>query len=877
MGGNIKGVTIEFRGDTTSLDKALRTINKELRTTQNELTATNKALKFNPTNVDLWKNKQQLLSTKIKETEERLDTLKKAQAQMDAEKVDKTSEEYMRLQREIIETEAKLKTFNAELKSIGNANIRALGEELKKVGDRMKEVGTTMTKYVTAPIVAVYGAGTKAALTYGDAIAKMSTIADSGQVPIEDLSKSILDLSNKTGIGASELAEAAYQALSASVETKDVVSFLTDASGLAKAGFLDTADAVDVLTTIINAYGYSAEDANLIANELIQTQNDGKTTVNELAQAMGQVIPTASALNIPLEQLNAAYVILTKQGINTANSTTYLNGMFTELADGGSQVSQILQEKTGMTFGQLMASGASLGDVMGILNEAVDGDSEAFLNLWGNTRAGKGALAILNGGIDEFNSEAAKMADSTGNVEDALDKLATPGAAARKALNQLVNVGIQIGDVLAPYVQKAATFIQKLIDKFNGLSPQAKKIAVIVGAIVAAIGPLLVAVGSVVSTIGSLLIFLPMIGATIGSLAIPIAVIIGIIFTVVRAFIFWKKHGEQIKKFFTAFGKAIAKAFTNMKNKLVTVFNAIKTVATTVWNAIKTVITTVVTAIVTLIQARFNLIKTVVTTVLNAIKTVVTTVWNAIKTVITTVITAIQALITARFQLMQNVITTTFNAIKSVVTSIWNGIKSAITNAVNGAHSAVAGRVSAISSTVSSTFNSIKSTATSIWNGIKSAITSPIESAKNTISGIMSKIKDFFPINIGKLINFSIPKISLNTASKTVLGKTITYPTGFSVSWHKQGAIFARPTLLPGMDGMMHGVGDVRGGEAVLPIEKLQTMIDKGMANNNDAALRQAELLLLNEILKELKKEKNFKIDDRYAGRYVRGLGFVKG
>ena len=55
MAGAIKGITIEFRGDTTKLDKALRTVQGDLRKTQNELTATNKALKFNPTNVDLWK------------------------------------------------------------------------------------------------------------------------------------------------------------------------------------------------------------------------------------------------------------------------------------------------------------------------------------------------------------------------------------------------------------------------------------------------------------------------------------------------------------------------------------------------------------------------------------------------------------------------------------------------------------------------------------------------------------------------------------------------------------------------------------------------------------------------------------------------------
>jgi hypothetical protein len=193
----------------------------------------------------------------------------------------------------------------------------------------------------------------------------------------------------------------------------------------------------------------------------------------------------------------------------------------------------------------------------------------------------------------------------------------------------------------------------------------------------------------------------------------------------------------------------------------------------------------------------------------------------------------------------------------------------------NAIQTAVSSRFNALKSAVASTFNSIKSTATSVWNGIKSAIISPIESAKSKVESVMKKIKGFFPINIGKLINFRVPSISLNTSSKTVLGKTITYPTGFSVSWHKQGGIFMRPTLLQGADGLIHGVGDVRGGEAVLPIETLQGMIDASVAKNN--VVMQQQTAILAEMLTELRKEKNFKVDDRWAGRYGESLGFVKG
>lgn len=626
MAGNIKGITIEFRGDTTKLDKALRQVNSETKKLDNELKKVDRALKFNPKSVELWRQKQQILNQKINETKEKLDVLKQAQSQMDAKNVDKNSAEYRKLQREIIETESKLRSFKTQLVQIGQVNLRAVGEQFKEIGGRVTEAGQQAEKFSAVAGAALAGSA-KASLSYSDAIAKMSTITDESQVPVDTLRKQLMDLSNQYGKSSTELAEAAYQAMSASVETKDTVGFVEEATRLAKAGFLDTASAVDVLTTIINAYGYSAEDASLIADQLVQTQNDGKTTVNELAQAMGQVIPTASALNIPLEQLNASYVALTKQGVNTANATTYLNGMFTELADGGSTVSEILQSKTGKTFGQLMKEGYSLGDILQMLSDSVDGDGEAFLNLWGNVRAGRGALALLNNGVDEFNAETEVMQGATGNVADALDKLKTPGAEARKAFNMLINAGIQIGDILAPYIEKAAMFIQNLIDKFNALSPTTKGVITAILAIVAAIAPVLLIGGKLISGVGTLLISLGKVISFVSKL-IPIikvvfaiigtsgAIFLGVAAAVIALALVIYKHWDQIKAWASALATRISEEWnrikTNainqvnaMKQGVVNAWNSLKTTASTVWNAIKT-------AIVTPIQTAINTVKGII-------------------------------------------------------------------------------------------------------------------------------------------------------------------------------------------------------------------------------------------------------------------------
>lgn len=191
--GAIKGITISFAGDTTKLDKALREINNKTKSLDKELKQVDKALKFNPTSVELWRQKQQLLAQKITETKSKLDALKQAQAKMDADGVDKNSEEYRKLQREIIVTGNQVKTFEGQLKKIGNVNLRATSEQFKAMGDKLETAGRQMQGLSMAAGALV---GTMGAIAY-----KAGSAAD-------DLNT----LSKQTGIGTADLQKYSYAA-----------------------------------------------------------------------------------------------------------------------------------------------------------------------------------------------------------------------------------------------------------------------------------------------------------------------------------------------------------------------------------------------------------------------------------------------------------------------------------------------------------------------------------------------------------------------------------------------------------------------------------------------------------------------------------------
>lgn len=294
----------------------------------------------------------------------------------------------------------------------------------------------------------------EAAAEFETGIAKVATIADTSRKPMETIKTEIVALSSELGVAVGEISEAAYNAISASVNTADSVKFVGMASKLAIGGFTDSTTSVDILTTALNAYKLSVDEVGRVSDYLITTQKLGKTTVGELASSMGRVIPVASAYNVEMDNLSAAYAIMTANGIATAESTTYLKAMLNELGDSEKDVAAALEEHTGKSFAELTKQGYSLGDVMQILGNIVDNDTGAFNEMWSSAEAGIGALSLLGAGSEKYNDVLMQMRNSTGATEEAFGLMADTAEMARQRMGVAVdNMKIAVGDVLNPALE----------------------------------------------------------------------------------------------------------------------------------------------------------------------------------------------------------------------------------------------------------------------------------------------------------------------------------------------------------------------------------------------------------------------------------------
>lgn len=384
--------------------------------------------------------------------------------------------------------------MGGEAASAGKISGKSLGSALVR----------TLTKVVAA---AGIGKMLQSAFTGGtafeSAMAKVGTIADTAKVPLESLSSQVLQVSGDMHIGANEIAEAAYQAISAGQDTGNAVAFAGQASMLATAGFTSTTSAVDILTTALNAYGKGADEAGHVSDVLLTTQNLGKTSVDELAGSMGRVIPLAAAYNVSLENLSSGLAIMTANGIATAEASTYTKSMLNELGDTGSTVGKILQQQTGRSFAELNADGKSLGDVLQVLYDSVGGNATKFAGLWSSVEAGTGALSLASSGADKFNGVLQQMQADSGLTQTAYDTMTDTMAYKLDGVKtNAQNLGTALFDAvsgrLGEGVALAGGYLQTLSESVrqNGIAGLAQGLAAVFADLTTNVGPQLLQTGT---------------------------------------------------------------------------------------------------------------------------------------------------------------------------------------------------------------------------------------------------------------------------------------------------------------------------------------------------------------------------------------------
>ena len=343
--------------------------------------------------------------------------------------------------------------------------INATGDAALKTGDIIKanlvsDIITQGIQKIGSALKSAAGDAVNMALSNETAFAKASTLLSG-----DDFTKyfqGLIDMSNRTGVAFADLAESMYSALSAGVPQDNVLEFVENNVNLAKGGFTQTATAIDIVTTALNAYHMEMDEATHVQDVLITTQNLGKTTVDELASNMGKLIPTANGVNIAFDQLGAMYATVTANGVATAEATTYLNSMINELGASGSTAEKAMQAATvgtdmaGKKFSEISAMGYDVTDVLKLMDDYAQSTGKTLSDMFSSSEGAK-AASILLSNMEGFKNNITSMIDSTGAAATAAETMMdTTAEKIQVAQNQINNLTSAIAEQLLPVIGETA-------------------------------------------------------------------------------------------------------------------------------------------------------------------------------------------------------------------------------------------------------------------------------------------------------------------------------------------------------------------------------------------------------------------------------------
>lgn len=388
-------------------------------------------------------------------------------------KLDNSEVKLNKSKKALLENKKALENVNKELEKTKlekfNQKLDSASKKAEGVSNKMKPASTAIT--------GIGLASATAGIQFEDGMAKVSTIADTTQVPLGDLKKGILELSDQTGISSVEIANNVYDAISAGQKTGDAVNFVSNSTKLAKAGFAEAGQSLDLLTTILNSYELEAKDVTKVNDTLIQTQNLGKVTVGELSSSMGKIIPTAKQYGVNLTQVATGYALMTSKGIKSAESTTYMNSMLDELGKNGTKASKALKEASGKSFPELIKSGKSLGDILSIMDKHAKESGKSLSDMFGSSEGAKAGIVLSTNAGKSFNDMLGQMKTSAGATETAFKKVnSTTGQDLKKSLNLAKNASIEFGNALSPLISLGAKAISSVSKAIGGMSKGQKEL-----------------------------------------------------------------------------------------------------------------------------------------------------------------------------------------------------------------------------------------------------------------------------------------------------------------------------------------------------------------------------------------------------------------
>lgn len=805
MANRIKGITVEIGGDTTGLDKALKSVNTSIKSTQSALKDVNRLLKLDPSNTELLSQKQRLLKDAIGATKEKLDSLKAAQeqAKQQLENGELGQDKYDALQREIVETEEELRRLQQEAATTSTAlsKIDVAGQKMEAVGNSIAGAGKKMMG-VTTVIGGVGVAAVKTAADFDSAMSQVAAVSGATGKDFDALRSKAREMGSKTKFSATEAAEAMNYMAMAGWKTEDMLGGIEGVMNLAAASGEDLATTSDIVTDALTAFGLSAKDSGHFADILAAASSNANTNVSMMGETFKYCAPIAGALGFSAEDTAEAIGLMANAGIKSSQAGTALRTIMNNLA-GDVKIS-------GKAIGDVTIATTNADGSMRDLSDILADCRSAFGNLTESEKAqaaeslvGKNAmsgfLALMNAGEGDIE----KLSSAIDNCDGSAEKMAMTmqdNLAGQLTIlkSQLQELAISFGDILMPAIRSIVSKLQGFVDKLNGMDEGTKRTIVTIALLVASIGPLLIIIGTTISKIGVAMQgfvklangvsklkvaiqggtgVLGKLGAALGGVSAPVLAVVAVIAVLVAAFVHLWRTNEGFRDAIIGTWNRIKDTISGFCQGIVDRLNALGFQFTDIVDVLKTVWDGFCQILAPIFEGVFNHIANILSTVTGVItgildvfigiftgnwsqawtgvKEIFSSIWDGISSFFTNILNVIKGVadvVLGWFGTSWNEVWTNiktffegiWNGIVSFFTGIWETIKNVVQTGVMLIGSILEAAVDIITLPFRFIWENCKEIIIAVWDAIKSKVTTVIHAVASVISTVMNAIKTVF-------------------------------------------------------------------------------------------------------------------------------------
>lgn len=603
---NIKGISIEIGADTKGFKKGLSELNKSSRDLQRELSAVNKALKHDPKNTELLRQKQELLTKSIDDTKTRLEALKAAKERADRDMANGTEinqEEYRKLIREISSAENSLKNLTDEMKKFGSVSaqqIAAVGGKMQEFGGKIEDAGKKMLP-VTGAATGIAAVAVKTAADFDSAMSNVAAISSATGNELEALRDKAKEMGSQTKFSASESADAMSYMAMAGWKTEDMLNGIEGVMQLAAASGEDLATTSDILTDGLTAFGLSAQESGRMADVMAAASSNANTNVTILGESYKYCASTAGAMGYSLEDVTESLGLMANAGVKGSQAGTTLKNAMINMAKPTDAMAAAM-DAYNISITKSDGSMKSWNEVVANLRESLGSLSEAEQTAAVATIFGKeataGMLSVINAAPADIEKLNSAINSSSGVAEEMANTMNDNlNGQLTELKSQLEGLAISIGEILMPIVRDIVEHLRGFIEKLNGMDDGTKKTIVVVAMLTAALGPVLIVIGQLITAVGTILTFAPTLVSALGAVKVafaaiggPVTIIIAAITALVLKFVHAYNTSEEFRdKVNGAFANvrdAVTGALSAAISKVKEFVNVGKNVIEGIWNGI---------------------------------------------------------------------------------------------------------------------------------------------------------------------------------------------------------------------------------------------------------------------------------------------------